>query len=236
MLHAEPFIDGSLEELAAAGCRRIVAIVLSPQFSPVVMGAYLRAVESARQQLGPGIEVAVAGSWWHSLDLLGAITGRLRAALEAIPPTARSQVQVLFTAHSLPRGVAEKDPDYIAQLHCTAAAVAAESGLGPADWGFTYQSAGHQAVDWLTPDVKDVVRELAETGCRVALVAPVQFVSDHLELLYDIDVAAATEASEWGVELRRIPALNTSPLLIQALASVVKSMHPVMERAARRDG
>jgi protoporphyrin/coproporphyrin ferrochelatase len=104
----------------------------------------------------------------------------------------------------------------------TAQLVAQKLGLAPDQWRWAYQSAGHTPEPWLTPDVKDLLPELAAQGHRRVLVVPVQFLADHLEVLYDIDVAAREEAASAGVALDRVESLNTMPVFIEALANVVR--------------
>jgi ferrochelatase len=125
----------------------------------------------------------------------------------------------------------DRDPGYIDQLRETADAVAQRAGLPEGRWSFAYQSAGHTPEEWLTPDVKDVLPELAERGVRDVLVVPLQFVADHLEILYDIDVAAAEEARTHGITLFRIEMPNTSLAFIRTLAAVVNREMSVSSKA-----
>jgi ferrochelatase len=221
MRHAPPFIADGLRQLVGAGASRVVAVILSPQYSDVIMGGYLRAVDGARQAIGGKLEVRVAGAWHEADDFIEGLTAKLRAALEALEPAQRVTVPVLFTAHSLPRSVADGEPGYIEQLQATASVVAERAGLLPGQWTFAYQSAGHTREEWLTPDIKDLLPGLRAAGHRTVLVAPVQFLADHLEVLYDIDVAAREEADALGVRLVRTEMLNCDPALIRALAAVV---------------
>jgi ferrochelatase len=126
----------------------------------------------------------------------------------------------MLTAHSLPKRVFEAEPEYIAQLHETAELVAAAAGLDPASWHWAYQSAGHTQEEWLRPDLKELFPKLAALGAREILVVPVQFLADHLEVLYDLDIAAADEARSAGLRYRRVAMPNTQPAFIRALAIV----------------
>ena len=221
MRHAPPFIADGLRELAGAGASRVVAVILSPQYSHVIMGGYLRAVDAARQAMGGELDVRVAGAWHDVDELMAGLTAKLRSALDRLEPAERASVPVLFTAHSLPRSVADGEPRYIEQLRTTASAVADRAALSPGQWTFAYQSAGHTREEWLTPDFKDLLPSLRANGHRTVLVAPVQFLADHLEVLYDIDVAAREEAEALGMQLVRTEMLNCDPALITALATVV---------------
>jgi ferrochelatase len=129
---------------------------------------------------------------------------------------------VLLTAHSLPKRVAEREPDYLGQLRATAEAVAAAAGLGPDDWTFCWQSAGHEPGDWMKPDFADLMPSIGASVGRSVVVAPIQFLADHLEVLYDVDVGAREQAAAHGVAFRRVASLNADPGLIAALASVAR--------------
>ncbi len=136
---------------------------------------------------------------------------------------------MLLTAHSLPLRVATQEPDYLAQLEQTAAAFAAAAGVDRSRWSFCWQSAGHEPGDWMRPDFADLMPGLAAGGHRSVVVAPVQFLSDHLETLYDVDIGARAQAEEHGLRFLRIPALNDDPGLIAALAAVVSTTADRME-------
>lgn len=222
MQHTAPFIGDSLKELAAEGCEEIVALVMSPQYSPIIMGGYLRAVEAAKAELPEGVEVKVAGTWHTQPSFIAALAGRVRLALERLPQEVRATVPIILTAHSLPESVVQKEPHYIEQLMETVRAVAREAGLKHGQWQFAYQSAGHSPEPWLTPDMKDLLPGLAREGHRHVLMAPVQFLADHLETLYDIDVGAREEAEEHGIEFHRIEMFNAAPEFIEVLAEVVR--------------
>jgi ferrochelatase len=227
MRHAPPFIADGLGDLVRAGVRRVVALVMSPQYSATIMGGYLRALEAAREALGSNgaasnIPVVVAEAWNDEPRFITAMAERVREALARFPEPERATVPVLFTAHSLPRSVADGEPGYIRQLQDTAQAIAAAAALPATRWQFAYQSAGHTPEPWLTPDVKDLLPHLYRAGYRSVLVAPVQFLADHLEVLYDIDVAAREEAEVQGMRLVRTASLNVMPMFIEALAGVVR--------------
>jgi ferrochelatase len=221
MRFSEPSMLVGLHELAARGVRRVAAIVLSPQYSPLLMGGYAGAIEEARAQLGDRApRVEVAGAWHHEPSFIAALAGRVRRALARMPDDERESVAVLMTAHSLPRRVAEQEPAYLAQLRETAESVASGAGLSDGRWSFCWQSAGHEPGEWMKPDFADLMPEIASAGGRSVLVVPVQFLADHLEILYDIDVGAREQAERCGLKFHRIESLNSDPALIDALASV----------------
>jgi len=217
MRFSEPSIEAVLREFAGAGLARAVGIILSPQYSPLLMGGYGRVLEAARDAIGPSApRVVVAGAWHRKPALVAALAARVRDALDG-----RSD-PVLLTAHSLPRTVAEREPDYLAQLRESAQLVAADAGLPDDQWQFCWQSAGHEPGEWMKPDFADLMPGLAAAGHRRVVVAPIQFLADHLEILYDVDVGARDQAEAAGLEFRRIDSLNDDPGLIEALASVIR--------------
>jgi ferrochelatase len=223
MRFSEPSIEAGLRELASADVRRVAAIILSPQYSPLLMGGYARAVASAREAIGedaPAVEMA--GPWGVEPAFVEALGSRIREALGEVRASERGSVPVLLTAHSLPRRVAEDEPDYLVQLEATANAVAAAAGLPPGSWRFCWQSAGHEPGEWMKPDFADLMPALREEGHRSVLVAPVQFLDDHLEILYDVDIGAREQAEAAGLAFRRIRSLNEDEGLVEALARVVR--------------
>jgi ferrochelatase len=203
------------------------------------MSGYAVAVDAARSALGaraPG--VTVAGSWHDQPPFVAALADRLSRALEGLPSGERDGVSVLMTAHSLPRRVAEQEPDYLAQLQATAEAVAATAGLPADGWTFCWQSAGHEPGEWMKPDFADLMPVIGASPARSVLVAPIQFLADHLEILYDVEVGAREQAEAFGVAFHRIDSLNDDPGLIAALAAVATETahgaHAAVAEAAGR--
>jgi ferrochelatase len=221
MLHSEPRVAVAIDRLGATRPERVVVVVLAPQYSPIILAGYERAVDEARRAHAD-LVIDIAGAWHTTSEWIDSLTRHLLDAIERLPAATRDSIPMIFTAHSLPRTVVDRDPGYIDQLHETADAVAQRAGLRQERWSFAYQSAGHTPEEWLTPDVKDLLPDLAERGVRDVLVVPLQFVADHLEILYDIDVAAAEEARAHAIMLHRIEMPNTSPAFIRALAAVVQ--------------
>ena len=221
MRFAPPFIADVLPEVTAdVSC--LIGVIMSPQFSPIIMGGYVRTLEDAVAQLQrKDLEVKIAGDWHLQPSFLQALAVRVQHALKRFPAEVRKRVPVLLTAHSMPKRVVEKEPDYIGSLKETAAAVADLAGLAPERWMFCYQSAGHTPEEWLKPDFADVMPELKAAGHTHVLIAPIQFLADHLEILYDIEIGAREQAEAAGIVFARTESLNTSPLFIKALAAVV---------------
>jgi ferrochelatase len=223
MRFAPPYVANVLPGLAE-GCSRIVGIIMSPQYSPILMRGYVDAITKAAALGRDDLAVTVAEDWHLQPDFIAAIAERVRAALDRFPPEERAEVPVLLTAHSMPLRVVRDEPDYIGHLQETAAAVAEAAGLTPEQWQFCYQSAGHTPEEWLKPDFADLMPELRAAGKRRVLIAPIQFLADHLEILYDIEIGAREQAESNDIAFARTESLNTAPRFIAALASVVEDV------------
>jgi ferrochelatase len=218
-----PPLIADVVKRAAPESGHVVGIIMSPQFSPIIMGGYVSTLREAVASLHRDrLALKIAEDWHLQPYFLEAVAQRVREGLARFPHDIREEVPVLFTAHSMPKRVIEKDPDYIKQLKGTAAAVAELVGLQEGRWAFCYQSAGHTPEEWLKPDFADVMPELRKAGYAYVLIAPVQFLADHLEVLYDIEIGARQQAEGAGMKFARIESLNTSPLLINALTEVVQ--------------
>jgi protoporphyrin/coproporphyrin ferrochelatase len=218
-----PPLIADVVHAAAPETGKVVGVIMSPQFSPIIMGGYVQALKDAVAALHrDGLSMRMAEDWHLQPYFLEALAQRVSEALDRLPPKVRAEVPVLLTAHSMPRRVVEGEPGYIRQLEETAAAVAELAGLQEGRWMFCYQSAGHTPEEWLKPDFSDMMPRLREGGHSHVLIAPVQFLADHLEVLYDIDVGARDQAEKAGIEFARIQSLNTAPLFIEALAAVVR--------------
>jgi ferrochelatase len=223
MRFSEPSIGTSLRALADAGVDDVAAIILSPQHSPLLMGGYERAIEAARATMGSAAPaVTVAGAWHLEPAFVRALAVRLDEALTQLPPRDRDGVAVVMTAHSLPLRVAQQEPEYLEQLRRTAEAVASAAGLRREQWTFCWQSAGHEPGEWMKPDFGDLMPEIAAAGRTCVVVVPVQFLADHLETLYDVDVGARLQAEEHSLEFRRVRSLNDDAGLVDALAAVAR--------------
>jgi ferrochelatase len=221
MRHWHPFIKDTVRQLVEDGVSRVIAVSMAPQYSRLSVGAYQRALEMARTELGISLDVTCVGSWHDHPLLLRAFAERVQEALAALPEERRGQVRTIFTAHSLPvRILAEGDP-YPREVEHTAAGVAQLSGLST--WEVAYQSQGATAEPWLGPTLDEVFATCAAQGQRQLLLAPIGFVCDHVEILYDLDILAQSVAQAQGVCLMRIASLNTSPTFIDALAHIVES-------------
>jgi ferrochelatase len=207
MKHWQPRIAEAVESALAAGATRIVAVVLAPHYSRLSVGEYRERLEAAAAGRA---EIVLVESWHDHPGYLDILADRARG----------TDAWVVFTAHSLPeRILAEGDP-YREQLLETSCLVAERAGLEK--WSFAFQSASSTGEPWLGPDILEELDRLHEAGVRRVLVAPVGFVSDHLEILWDLDIEARVRAAELGLELERIESLNDDPAFIHALAELVE--------------
>ena len=208
--HAAPFVEDAVVDLARAGAGALVGLVLAPHYSRASVGEYharLRAAAAAH-----ALAVTTIDSWHLEAALVEFHAAAVRDALERLP----APTTVVFTAHSLPvRAVADGDP-YVDQLYAGAAAIAARAGLG--EWATAWQSAGRTPDPWLGPDIRDVIADAAAAGAASVLVCPHGFTSDHLEILYDLDVDAAAAARGAGIAFARTPSVNDDPAVFAALA------------------
>lgn len=216
--HADPKIEAAVDEVVAQGFRRIVALVLAPHYSAFSVGQYL---DRARAAAEPhGITVAGIDSWATEPAFVDFVAADLTAKLATMP----QDTKVLFTAHSLPQRILDAGDPYPDELRSTAEAVAAKAGLGRwSNWAIAWQSAGRTPEPWLGPDILQVIDDLADaehhSGDRQGiLVSAVGFVSDHLEVLYDLDIEAATRARAHGLEFARTRCVNDDPTVMAALA------------------
>ncbi|MDQ1438240.1 MAG: protoporphyrin/coproporphyrin ferrochelatase [Acidimicrobiaceae bacterium] len=218
--HAAPFIEDAVSALLTRGVTSIVGIVLAPHFSALSVGEYhARASEAVS---GRAVYTGV-DSWHVEPALIDLLAGRVRRGLDRFPADAR--VRTLVTAHSLPSRVLDMGDPYPTQLQETAEAVMTAAGVDASDWQLAWQSAGRTPEPWLGPDILDVIRSFAdERSERLdgVLVCPAGFTSDHLEVLYDVDVEARRVADEVGLRLERTESLNDDPALCELLAHVIK--------------
>jgi len=216
MKHSPPFIEDVVARMARDGLRRAVGVALAPFRSRLSTDGYYRAVQEANQDLTNPMTWAFADDWHLHPLFLKLWQGRIEDARRGLPET----TLVVFTNHSLPERVRRWDDPYPVQFEATARTLAERCGLSR--WTIAYQSAGGGNEPWLGPDLIDVLREHRESGGTHALVVPVGFLMDHLEVLYDIDVEAQAEARAMGLHLARTRMPNDDPLLVDLLVDVVR--------------
>lgn len=215
MRFSKPFIQDVIVKIAK-DADLVVGIIMSPQYSPIIMSGYLKELNQAAESLDRPVNLKIATDWHLQPFFLQALAKKVTEALKNLP----KNTTVLFSAHSMPKRVIDKEPNYINDLKETAREVAKIAGIPKKEWMFCYQSAGHTPEDWLKPDFADIMPTLAKKKQKHVLIAPVQFLADHLEILYDVNIGARAQAEENGIAFASTKSLNTSPLFIKALAAI----------------
>jgi ferrochelatase len=223
MRHWSPWIEEVVGTMVDDGVTHSVSLVLAPHFSALSVARYQQRIEDGLDLYRGGIEFEHIPSYHDAPGLIEAFANRVGEGLARWQDGEPDDVHVVFTAHSLPvRVLADGDP-YDAQCRETARLVAERSGLAPERWSWSYQSAGRTPEPWAGPDLREHLAELATQGVRNVVVVPVGFVSDHVELLFDVDIRAGRAAAELGVRLERPPALNDDPVFVETLADLVRA-------------
>jgi len=216
MKHWHPYIGEVVPRIANDGISRIIALTLAPHYSKISIGGYKQAVDHALAATG-NLSVDFVDSWYDHPLFHRAVAERITLAMGQFPKS--GDVDIVFTAHSLPERILDYNDPYPSQLHSSCQAVANMLKLD--NWSFAYQSAGQTAEKWLGPDILESLKKISERRKAVnVLIVPIGFVADHLEILYDIDVEAQEFAKAHGLELRRTESLNTSQTFISALADI----------------
>jgi len=211
MKHWRPRIAEAVETALAGGADTLVGLVLAPHYSRLSIAGYRERLEQALQGRA---ELVFVESWHDHPPFLDVLADRVRG----------HGGQVVFTAHSLPERILRDGDPYRDQLLETSRLVAERAGL--ADWSFAFQSASPTGEPWLGPDILEELDRLAANGVRRVLVCPIGFVSDHLEILWDLDVEAQERAAELGLELERIESLNDDPAFVRALGALMRERLP----------
>lgn len=219
--HWHPFIKDTYAELLKDSPEQIVGVCMAPQQSSLSTGAYRKKVEEARAGLEDQTPVTYVGSWNQHPRLISAIVENIRLGLQKFPAEVRVTVPVLFTAHSLPeRIVAMKDP-YPDEVKGTVEAVTQLLGSQPTY--FAYQSQGRSNEPWLGPTVEGMLDTILQAGHRHVLVAPIGFICDHVETLFDIDIELKQLAMSKGLQLERMAMLNDSSAMLETLQDVLST-------------
>ena len=221
MKHAPPFIEEGMAALAGRGIRRAVGLVLAPHYSALSVGEYAARASTAEAVAGGRTDLVMVGSWHLAPGYVDLLAERVTEALPSLVVTDPDRVEVVFTAHSLPARILEAGDRYPDQLRETAQAVAERAAL--VRWSLAWQSAGRTPEPWIGPDLPTHMAERAEAGVEGVVVCPAGFVSDHLEILYDLDVEAAEVAARLGLAFARTPSPNDDPKFCATLAEVVRA-------------
>jgi protoporphyrin/coproporphyrin ferrochelatase len=218
MRNWRPFIADAVRRLDQDGVERLVTICLAPQNSRTSIGLYRKHLTQAIEERGCHVQVDFVDSWHDTSELIAAFSEKLTMALDRMEETTGERVPIVFTAHSVPQRTIDEGDPYQAQVMETARLVAQRSGLD--HWRVAFQSQGMTSEPWIGPAVESEIDRLTAAGCRHALLVPISFVSDHVEILYDVDIAFRQYGEARGVSVCRSESLNDSPLFITALATV----------------
>ena len=223
MRYWNPYLEDVIRELHGKGLRRLLVLSLYPHYSVATTGSSLSHIYKILAAY-PGITVHAITSWYDSPRYIDALAGQIRQGLDAFGSSAGSQpsargddIQLLFSAHSLPVKFIEEGDPYVDHIMGTIRAVAEKISV---PWSLSYQSKSGP-VAWLEPSTEHMLTELSRKGVKNLLVVPVSFVSDHIETLYEIDILYKQMAADLGIYLERIPSLNTVPQFIAALEEIV---------------
>jgi ferrochelatase len=233
MRHWSPWIEDVVGEMAEDGVTQAVSLVLAPHFSAMSVARYQQKIADGLELYRARIHFEHVPSYHDVPGLVEAFASRVEDGLSGWPDDERDRVHVVFSAHSLPQRLLESGDPYGEQCLETARLVAARSGVSDERWSWAYQSAGRTPEPWAGPDIAEHLRELAAVGVRDVVAVPVGFVSDHVEVLFDIDRRAAAVAAELGMRLERPPALNDDPVFIATLAEVVRTTAAPFLQGAR---
>ena len=221
MLNSRPFLRETLDRMMADGMRRSLGFILSPHQSEASWERYQKDVAVAQEELGGAVPAVDFCPGWHAHPLfIQTWIEEIQSSLNRLAADRRQSTQLVFTAHSLPIAMANKSL-YVRQLEETARLIV--EGLGHSRWSIAYQSrSGKPADSWLEPDIGEAIRDLALQDVAEVVVAPIGFVSDHVEVLYDLDIQAEAIAADHGVKMLRAACPNDHPTFIRMIANVIK--------------
>jgi ferrochelatase len=207
MKHWTPRISDAAERALDAGAETVVGLVLAPHYSRLSIGGYRAQLEEA---LAGRAQLTFVESWHDDPGFVALLAERVRG----------TDAHVVFTAHSLPARIVDEGDPYQEQLLATSRAIAQAAGLR--EWSFSFQSESPTGEPWLGPDILDHLAALHERGVEHVRVCPVGFVSDHLEIRWDIDVEAQAKARELGLRLSRVEMPNADPAFVRVLVDIVR--------------
>jgi len=220
MKHWHPFVEDVVEKISTDNPPILIGVALAPHYSKLSIGGYEDSVRRGLARKNSNVHFLMVKNWHTQSSLIKALSARVSNALREMAES--GSTIVIFTAHSLPLRAVSADDPYRAQLLETSQLVANDAHV--TDWDFAFQSASGPRGTWLGPSLKEKISELSKRGIKQILVCPVGFVSDHLEILYDLDVEAKEYANSLGIALARVPSLNSDAMFTEALAAVVRPL------------
>ena len=223
MRNWHPLLPDTLARMHADGRRHAVGFIAAPHHSYSSCQQYRENVADARRELREAtrgdIDVTYVGSWFDHPLFVDVSARHVRAALDRLPPAVRRDARLMFTAHSIPTSMADASR-YTDQLRESGRLVAGQ--LGIRDWALVFQSRSGRPEDpWLEPDVCAYLREEHARGLKAAVLCPIGFVCDHIEVLYDLDIEAAQVCRDVGLPMTRAEAVNDDPLFLDMMAEMV---------------
>jgi ferrochelatase len=219
MRYCHPLIEETLKEIVRDGLREVVAVPMAPFRSRASTGAYMEELNRAKGGVKAEIRVFFVEGWYRHPLFVKAIQEKVEEGLEQFTPGERQRAHLIFTAHSLPKSLIENDP-YVEEIEESVAEIVRR--LRPMPWRIAFQSKGGGPGEWIGPDVEKVLEDLASEKAKEVLVVPIGFVSDHIEILYDIDILYRNKAESLGLKLKRTPSLNASESFVRALSTIVE--------------
>lgn len=220
MRYGHPLIEETLRGILRDEIQEIVALPMAPFRSRASTGAYIEEVNEMKKNLEAMIEISFVGGWHLHPLFLEAVQEKIEEGLMQFTLEARKRVHLIFTAHSLPKSMVQNEP-YLKDMEESVRGVLRK--IEPLPWHIAFQSRGMGSEEWLGPDVESILTKLSLNKVREVLLIPIGFVSDHVEVLYDIDILYREKAESLGMILKRAPSLNLSERFIEALSSAVEN-------------
>lgn len=221
MRHWSPWIEDTIKDMLNDGISQAIGLVLAPHYSSMSIAKYQAKIAVGLEMHRGQINFSHIESYHSAPGLVQAFANRVQEGIDRWPRETRADVHVVLSAHSLPVRILKMGDPYAIQLMETAGLVAEKAGLEDQQWSWSYQSAGRSPEPWLGPQLPEHLLNLAGKGIRNVVSVPIGFVSDHVEILYDIDIQAQKVSEELGIRLERPPALNDDPLFIKTLVKLI---------------
>jgi len=219
MRYGHPLIEETLREILQDGIKTVVALPMAPFRSSGTTGGYIEEVDQAQKKLGEKMEISFVVGWHLHPLFIGAIQEKIEDGLSQFTKEERKGIHLIFTAHSLPKSLVENE-SYVRDMGESVRKVLTK--IEPFPWHIAFQSRGTGVEEWLGPDVESVLESISKEKVREVLIVPIGFVSDHIEILYDIDILCREKAESMGMVLKRTASLNLSKRFIEGLAAIVE--------------
>jgi ferrochelatase len=223
MKHWNPFIKETFEKMSREGIEKVIALALAPHYSKISIGGYQKSLEEAAAGMTGSpkkISYTLVESWHTNPYLIDCIADQLKESLKEFAAGPHDKKpHVIFTAHSLPERIKTWSDPYPEQLLETCRLIAEKMAEATAtiEWSFAFQSAGMTGEPWLGPDINDVLAAAKKKGIDDIIICPIGFVSDNLEIIYDLDIESQALAAREHIHLKRTPLRNVHPLFIEVL-------------------